>query len=494
MYRLALPGLGLFLALCGTMAWADNAALKETLAIQEAMQAAIQEAEPSVACILISRSEDYVKLGETPQADGSGKLGRFHLQRAQDTITSPDPTDRERLKKLDMEQAGYVPEVFGSGVVIDESGLVLTSEHVVRDATKIFVRLPGQKGCYADIHAADPRSDLAVLRLIEPPPKLKAIKLGDGGKAKKGQFVISLANPFAAGFRDGSPSASWGIISNIRRRPAGPVVEQERVKPLYMHGVLLQTDARLNLGCSGGALLDLKGELIGLTTALAAITGGETAGGFALPIDAGIRRILEVLKKGEEVEYGFLGVQLGQAGGGALPRGLQIQGVAPLSPASGKGLEPRDVILSVNGLPINDADDLFVAVGTQLAGSEARLELLRGGVPRTINVTLAKFNVPGKFIASRRPAFVRGLRVDYLSIYLQNLHPTSYPRGVSHGVIVREVQPDSAASAALLKANDIVTHVKGEPVNTPAEFYKKLQSATGPVDITLGGSHQLKLN
>ncbi|MBL8795850.1 MAG: trypsin-like peptidase domain-containing protein [Planctomycetia bacterium] len=493
MLRCALPAIGLALAFCGAVAWADNAALKETLAIQEAMQSAIQEAEPSIACILISRSEDYVKLGETPQPDGSGKLGRFLLKRAQESVDSPDLNEREQLKKLDMEHAGYVPEVFGSGVVIDESGLVLTAEHVVRDATKIFVRLPGHKGCYADIHAADPRSDLAVLRLIEPPPKLKAIKLGDGGKVKKGQFIISLANPFAAGFRDGSPSASWGIISNIRRRPAGPVVEQERVKPLYMHGVLLQTDARLNLGCSGGALLDLKGELVGLTTALAALTGGETAGGFALPIDAGIRRILEVLKKGEEVEYGFLGVQLGQLGAGGLPRGLQIQGVAPLSPAAARGLEARDVILSVNGVPINDSDDLFVAVGTQLAGSEAKLDILRGGVPRTITVTLAKFNVPGRFIASRRPAFVRGLRVDYLSIYLQNLHPTSYPRGVSHGVVIREVQPDSAGSAALLKANDIVTHVKGEPVNTPAEFYKKLQAATGTVDITLGGSHTVRL-
>src|SRR5437868_10417166 len=109
-----------------------------------------------------------------------------------------------------------MPRSIGSGVVIDTDGLVLTNYHVVQEATKIFVRLPGGKGSYADIHAADPRSDLAVLRLQSPVGRLRAIKLGDGGKAKRGQLVLSLANPFAAGFRDGSPSASWGIVSNIR--------------------------------------------------------------------------------------------------------------------------------------------------------------------------------------------------------------------------------------------------------------------------------------
>src|SRR5208337_1788428 len=108
---------------------------------------------------------------------------------------------------------------FGSGVVIDEGGLILTNYHVVQDATKIYVRLPGGKGAYADIHAADARSDLAVLKLLQPNfLPLKPIVLGDADKVEQGQFVLTLANPFAAGFRDGKPSASWGIISNIRRR------------------------------------------------------------------------------------------------------------------------------------------------------------------------------------------------------------------------------------------------------------------------------------
>ena len=123
--------------------------------------------------------------------------------------------------------------------------------------------------------------------------------------------MICLANPFAAGFRDGSPSASWGIISNLHRRASGVTSEIERpgVKPtLHHYGTLIQTDVRLALGCSGGALLNLDGELIGLTTAQAALVGSEAPGGFAVPLDGPMKRIIDVLVRGDEVEYGFLGV------------------------------------------------------------------------------------------------------------------------------------------------------------------------------------------
>ena len=118
----------------------------------------------------------------------------------------------------------------GSGVVVSETGLVLTNAHVVHNATKIYVRLPGGRGSWADIHASDPRSDLAVLRLLSRVPNLKAIKIGEGERIRKGQFVLSLANPFAPGFRDGSPSASWGIVSNLRRRVPGRDNELEQAR------------------------------------------------------------------------------------------------------------------------------------------------------------------------------------------------------------------------------------------------------------------------
>lgn len=482
MFRFALPCcLALFLPLSARGELPVG--LKDARALQEAFQKAIEEAEPAIGCILVSRSEAYRQYQKGPVGDYPGHLGEYTVPRNAD----------EKAKRLDLADLEHVPESYGSGVVIDETGLILTNYHVVRDAAKIYVRLPGDKGSYADIHAADSRSDLAVLKLIKPPAGLRAIKIGQGGKVKKGQWVLTLANPFAAGFRDGSPSASWGIISNLRRRAPGNPDETNRPKTLHHYGTLIQTDARLNLGCSGGALLDLNGELIGLTTSVAALQGTEAAGGFAVPMDAGIRRVLAVLKRGEEVEYGFLGVRLSaQARPG---NGVRIDDVSPWSPAQRAGLRPGDTLLSVNGTAVHDNDELFLAIGTVLAGSEARLEVRSGGNVRTLTATLAKFHVPGPVIASRQPPAVRGLRVDPMSVLLQIAPPPLRgPQRFLGGVVIREVQPGSAAAAALLKVNDFVTHVNGRPVLTPTDFYREARKAQGPLELTIDASREVKIN
>src|SRR5262249_43282527 len=234
----------------------------------------------------------------------------------------------------------------------------------------------------------------------------------------KGQFVVALANPFAAGFHDGSPTASWGIVGNLRRRIPGCTSEDERSKLcLHQFGTLIQTDARLNLGCSGGALLNLKGELVGLTTALAALSGSETPGGFAVPFDARLQRIVAVLLQGKEVEYGFLGVSLGRDSRPG--EGVVVQDpVVPGSPASRAGLQAGDVILKVNGTPIREKDDLFLYLGAQLADSTVEL-VIDPVRPRTVSVKLAKFYVPGLAIAANRPTPRAGLRVEYSSIQPQ---------------------------------------------------------------------------
>ena len=225
-------------------------------ALQKAVQKSIQQNEAAIACILVSRSEKYEEFGQGPDKDRPGKLGRFDLQAIAENANFLKLTDAERKqwrKQLNFAEPTYVPRAFGSGVVIDAGGLILTNYHVVQDATKLFVRLPGGKSSYADIHAADPRSDLAVLKLLNPNVlPLKAITLGDADKLERGQFVVTLANPFAIGFRDGQPSASFGILSNIRRRAAVHLKEEERVKPFHYYATLLQTDARMHVGCSGG--------------------------------------------------------------------------------------------------------------------------------------------------------------------------------------------------------------------------------------------------
>jgi len=475
---------------CGGFLAADEPDfLQQALALEKTMQKIIVQAEPSIACILVSRSDAYYReFGlPAPTDENPGKLGAFDSNLLADKRL-PQEVQEKLRRMLDLADPAVVPQSFGSGVVIDKlDGLILTNYHVVRDAVKIFVRLPGKIGSYADIHAADPRSDLAVLRLLDQTlgQKLVQVRLGDGGKVQRGQFILSLANPFAAGFRDGQPSASWGILSNVRRRSPGMPREEDGQRSLHHYGILLQTDARLNLGCSGGALLNLHGEMIGLTTSLAAIHGGETPGGFAIPLDTGLRRIIDVLKRGEEVEYGFLGVAPIEVNGQ-----VAIDRVTGGSPAALDGkLTFHDRILEVNDQPIHDVDDLFLQLGTQLAGSRVRLKIKRGfRAEETVEVTLAKLLVPGKRIVSslkNRP-WERGLRVDYASLVIQ-------PRAAStdsipSGVLVSEVKPGSPADLAKLRSGNIVTHVNNQRVLTPAGFYQAVQKVNGRLELTLGGA------
>ncbi len=489
------------LLLAGTVWSEEPDPFADVLALQKAVRQSIARAEPSIACILVSRSEKYKEF--TPaQPETPGRLGRFDLRAARLGIRESDPRYKA-IGQLDLSDPNNVPESYGSGVVIDDrEGLVLTLAHVVRKAAKVYVRLPGGRGSWANIHALDPRSDLAVLRLIDRVPNLKALPLGDGDKLHKGDFVLSLSNPFAAGFADGSPSASWGIVSNLRRRATGMLSDYEPAErtarlPLYCFNTLIQTDTRLNLGCSGGALLNLQGELVGLTSSLAGIAGGETPGGFAVPLSAGMHRIIEVLRRGEEVEYGFLGVFLQRAD--RIPPGsVQVDSVLADGPAergrirgrSGPGSrrEGGDFILSVNGTPVHSNDELFLAVITHLAGSTVRVEVAAtpDGPRRICSVRLAKFPAMGPIIASRQPKARGGLRVDWSSTLVPRLRLRSIPEGV----VIREVQPDSPAEKARLQPDMVIKRVNDHPVMMPAEFYREMEKARGPVELVFSNNSE----
>ncbi len=480
----------MFLGFAGAVRAQNDPDLRQSKALERTMAKIIQQNEAAVACILVSRSETYQEFGQGPDKDQPGKLGSFDVQALkfnQRFLKLSAEQQKQWPKQLDFADPAFVPRAFGSGIVIDADGLILTNYHVVQEATKIFVRLPGGKSSYADIHAADPRSDLAVLKLLERSAlPLKAITLGDADKLQRGHFVLTLSNPFAAGFRDGQPSASWGILSNIRRRAFPHLKEEERVKPFQYYGTLLQTDARIHLGCSGGAMLNLAGELVGLITSVAAIQGGETPGGFAIPVHAGMRRIIEVLKRGEEVDYGFLGIDFDKRNGNG-KLGVKLTLVGKGSPAfvDGKLIE-GDVLLEVDGQPIHEPDDIFVALGMHLAGSKVMLRVLHKNQERIVDVTLAKLYVPGKKIASstgNRPYF-RGLRVDYSSLVVQQS-----PRWfhIPEGVFLCDVQPNTSADRAKLKSGDVITHVNGLKVTTPAAFYQAVAGARGPLELTLYG-------
>ncbi len=479
--------------------------LGDRLALEDAVKEAVKSAEPSVACILVTRDRKaYTESGQGP-SDEPGRLGSFQPRHSREH----EADDR----KLDLANPDYVPECYGSGVVVSaQKRLVLTCYHVVRDAAKIYVRVAqagkgsdvADKGSYANIYAADPRSDLAVLQLIDEQVALKEIHFGDANNLKKGQFVVAVSYPFAASFRDGSPTASFGIISNLRRPVVAGLKEIERSKfTLAQFGKVIQIeamlwernvedkrDAHLNIGCSGGAVVNLKGEMIGITNALAALTGAETPGGFAMPMDNNLRAIVEVLKRGEEVEYGFLGVSMHRDDRRA--EAYQIEFVIDNSPAQRAHLHAGDSIISINGERIHDSNELFFNINIATAGSDAKIEIVDASGNKDVRaVTLAKAYVGGgSVIASQHPDARKygGLSVDYSSVLVQSLseRKTAYQGGIPPGVVIREVLSSSPAAQALLQPDKLITKVNGEPVNHPKEFYAAMDKAkkTGkPVEL-----------
>lgn len=477
--------------------------LGAALAIEQAFVSIIEKAEASV--VSIARFQEP-KI--QPIRDPFNRRG-FQNQAPQRPIN--DPTSPE-----------FVPSEFGSGIIVTPDAkngrsFILTNYHVVRGGPlaganpikseyKLYVRLSNRLGYFASIIAADPRSDLALLDINYKamqlkPTDLKPIPFGDAANIRKGKLVLALGNPYAIG-RDGSASVSWGMVSNISRRPA-PIgqegdAESKKKETLHHYGTLLHVDTRLNLGTSGGALLNLQGKLIGITTALAALDGYEKSVGYAIPIDASTRRIIETLAKGREVEYGFLGVQLGDSRADEFRNfppqiqqrsGARINDVTAESPAHLGGLRASDIVLKVNNEPVLDRYDLMLKVGSLPPESKVDLTVWQPGTrfdkSSILTITLGKWpvrDVEGIVATNPRYQPWRGMQVDYStgrSKYLQYFY-----RRFPQGVLITRVESQSQADSAKLQAGEYISHVNQTPVKTPAEFYDAVRT-TGAKTVSL---------
>jgi serine protease Do len=440
-------------------------------AIESVVQDAIARAEPSVVAIAREKAENDQTLAvkgrnPDPEPDAEPRVPNAFMQLA-------DPTEADGMT-FD----------YGSGVVIGEGGEILTAFHVVRGAKVLKVRAAGRQYFKAEIIAADPRTDLAVIvprsAPDHPAPRLKPIALGDATKLRKGSFLVALGNPFNAAKKDGRASASWGILANSSRQFEAAYDEPRADIPLRNLPTLLQLDSKLNLGMSGGAVINMRGELVGLTTAVANAVGFDVQAGYAIPIDLLGRKVIETLRQGREYEHGFLGISLDK-----FAHTTTVKDCQPNTPAANGGLQVGDVIVQVGEIPVTDDDSLVVAINSFSAGESVRFKILRKGMEIERTIALAKRAVDGQIATNRPPAW-RGLRVDYMST-LANLGfndpaQRAFSRG---GVVVSEVLTGSEAERAGLKRSQIITRVGPDnvQVHNPREFAEAVGALKGPVRL-----------
>ena len=392
--------------------------------------------------------------------------------------------DQQALGTIDPRSPDFVPNEFATGVVVDRRGLILTNYHVLRDESTYIVTTHDGRNYNARVRAADARSDLAILELDirGEGVSFTPIEYGDAKSLRKGQIVIALGNPYAIA-RDGQASASWGIVANLSRKAGPNLPSDEGALPaktkLQHFGTLIQTDAKLNLGTSGGPLLNLSGQMVGLVTSEAAIVGYEQAAGYAIPVDDTFRWVVRTLIEGREVEYGFLGVQPTNLPYDSPVRGALLAKVVAGTPAQRAKLRPEDIVLAVNGEPVHDVDSLMLNVGKHPVDTVVRLTIERGGRVMQLTPQLAKALVQGgrQIATVPRPSW-RGLQIDYNTV-----HELVRAGIVESGVTIVGVANDSPAFAAGLRTNSFVTHVGGAPIESPKEFYAAVERLDGPVTL-----------
>ena len=357
---------------------------------------------------------------------------------------------------------GEMPKTFktrslGSGFIIDPAGLIITNNHVVEGADKITVKLIGGKDYKATIKGRDPKTDLALIQISNPPADLVVLKLGDSDAVRVGDWVMAVGNPFGL-----SHTVTQGIISAKGRViGAGP------------YDNFLQTDASINPGNSGGPLLNLSGEVVGINTAILASGQGI---GFATPSNMASSVIPQLKAKGKVIR-GMIGVQvqnvtpeLAKSFGLPEPKGALVAEVFPDSPAAKAGIHRGDIIIAFNGHPIHEMNDLPRLVADTAPGTKATIKILREDKEKDLTVTITELKEEKQTTQAKEEG--AGEEAP-LGMVVKNIDPNLAKRfrlRDNKGALVVGVEQGSVAADAGIRPGDLLLEVDGQVIGTAKDF------------------------
>jgi serine protease Do len=356
----------------------------------------------------------------------------------------------------------------GSGVIMTPNGYILTNNHVVDGATDVRVTLADKRELKAKIVGTDPKSDLAVLKIDAT--DLPCITVGDSTKVEIGDYALAIGDPFGVG-----QTVTMGIVSATKRSHLG----------IEDYEDFIQTDAPINPGNSGGALVNDRGELIGINTAIIAHgSEGNQGIGFAIPANMA-RTVMQQIVEHGKVTRAYLGIlpqdvtpDIAKAFAEKDAHGALVGDVTPDSPAQRSGLEKGDIILDVNGKPVADSNDLRMQISMMAPDATVNLRVFRNGADRELAVKLGE--LPTTEAAVRHESGSSGSSalsgVSVANLDASSAHDLGLPPA-TEGVVVTNVSPSSEAAEAGLRSGDVIQQVNRKPVANTSDFERALRSS-----------------
>ncbi|MEP1230651.1 MAG: Do family serine endopeptidase [Litorimonas sp.] len=371
-------------------------------------------------------------------------------------------------------------EGLGSGVIVDAAkGLILTNDHVIDASSQITVTLEDKRRFEAEVIGTDPQTDIALLKIEAD--DLTALKLAGTNESRVGDFVIAVGNPFGL-----SSTVTSGIISAKGR--------DQRSADNYSD--FIQTDASINPGNSGGALVNSKGELIGINSAIVTRSGGNQGIGFAVPIRI-VKGVMKQLEAYGEVHRGRIGVviqditpDLREALSLGSLNGALISDVNDDTPAKKAGLQAQDVVVEFNGDDILDSSDLRNAVGLLEPGSRANITYIRNGKRRTTRIEVAEVEDTPADVEEEKSEDTPVLE-GFDGALITDIPDDLELRGGKDGVLIESVERSSKAARAGLRRGDVIRRVGSKDVSNLSEFEKAIEGKDGPYALSIerGGSN-----